>query len=847
VWSRALILLSPRAMKALTRSFALVAVLLGTGAGADVVNFGKGSLIIPMQANFQTPCGTVAAYGLVYRLLEANRPGGYFDSATHPGRRPVTLYWTVGSKSSHNRCIPTNLHKGPDGVSTVATTGSPGWNDGCDLEIVNALDQPVVPVDYSVDPWTTGLKSGMYVDAPVPMRTPGVIGTDYTRTGTTQYVELNVAASSGKGKGNGKGKGSGTDAGSSNPIITSPANGTSYSGVSSITVSGTGALAAQTVTLTDGSGNSLGSATADSSGNWSITFNAGNASGGSGPGVGASNSSNIYLVVAAGSGTQYVGYQTPEAIPTYAGKTLTFAAGFTTVQYMGGPFVIDASDAQAVIEFMENGDGANTVVPVSAGTIGAPSVDVLAEYTGKRASYASLVARAPTTSVGTGGYFDQCTGPKLLENGVRPDGSAAGTDHYVTIHQSTTSFAANVARRINTVPPKVALIDSQSNGDGTGSSSVSGLKILDSYLGNAGLYDFNTASHTDTAGCPAGTKSGCTINGAQPGALYDRFDADADLISWGGYANGILGSTNANGSLVYGVLWTPHWEATHASQSYSFYSGSTSSGVNALNNIATFLNNRGTGLMGECASIASYESASGSGINISALDAPATNFLFTGPLVDNGLSNNDGNWEGMSCTDPNYPNNVSAACTAAGASGCGSADSSGGSKECVYWDNTSSQFSQIGDFHFVQTSGAVDDFKPASSATAYKPGTMVLATTWTNYTAGAYPSGGTCTVGAVDGSCDNHWDIMDLGQINNDPTRATIAYVAGHDYQISTVGSRMILNTLLNLGQTPISNERALSAPTVYVDANGARDSTGRVRSVRSRSRSPGSTTSSRA
>ncbi|HEX4620766.1 MAG TPA: hypothetical protein VH208_04290, partial [Myxococcaceae bacterium] len=51
--------------------------------------------------------------------------------------------------------------------------------------------------------------------------------------------------------------------------------------------------------------------------------------------------------------------------------------------------------------------------------------------------------------------------------------------------------------------------------------------------------------------------------------------------------------------------------------------------------------------------------------------------------------------------------------------------------------------------------------------------------------------------------------------------------VAGHDYQISTVGSRIILNTLLNLGQAPISNERALSAPTVYVDANGAKDSTG--------------------
>jgi type IV pilus assembly protein PilY1 len=136
----------------------LVAVMLlsSSSAFADLVQFGKGSLIIPNQANFQTPCGSLASYGLVLRILKANQPGGYFDTQTHPTRTPVTVYWAVGNnKKSPNRCIPTNLNSAPSSSGSTDPNSFPSWNDGCDFTVDNsgAKDQPVTIVDYSQDPW----------------------------------------------------------------------------------------------------------------------------------------------------------------------------------------------------------------------------------------------------------------------------------------------------------------------------------------------------------------------------------------------------------------------------------------------------------------------------------------------------------------------------------------------------------------------------------------------------------------------------------------------------------------------------------------------------------------------
>jgi type IV pilus assembly protein PilY1 len=83
-------------------------------AGATDVRFEQGSLIIPMQRAYQSQCGTVAAYGLIYRLLQ----------------QKVTVYWAVqATKKSHHRCR--NL------------SNDPVYLDGCDMTVGREGGRPV--------------------------------------------------------------------------------------------------------------------------------------------------------------------------------------------------------------------------------------------------------------------------------------------------------------------------------------------------------------------------------------------------------------------------------------------------------------------------------------------------------------------------------------------------------------------------------------------------------------------------------------------------------------------------------------------------------------------------------
>lgn len=111
-----------------------------TAAAADVKTFARGSLIIPMTSVFQTQCGQVSAYGLVYRILEANGPGHRNAS------KPVTVYIINDSgKKSVNRCKPTNTASFAQAVESPADAT---WSDGCDLHVENTAEQPVVKVDF---------------------------------------------------------------------------------------------------------------------------------------------------------------------------------------------------------------------------------------------------------------------------------------------------------------------------------------------------------------------------------------------------------------------------------------------------------------------------------------------------------------------------------------------------------------------------------------------------------------------------------------------------------------------------------------------------------------------------
>jgi|GEM_PF-2705039 len=103
-------------MKALRiRSLAVLCLLaVPLTASATDVRFEQGSLIIPEQMAYQSRCGAVASYGLVYRLLQ----------------QKVTIYWAVEpGKTSHHRCKNKSEDK--------------RYIDGCDFAVEKETGRPV--------------------------------------------------------------------------------------------------------------------------------------------------------------------------------------------------------------------------------------------------------------------------------------------------------------------------------------------------------------------------------------------------------------------------------------------------------------------------------------------------------------------------------------------------------------------------------------------------------------------------------------------------------------------------------------------------------------------------------
>jgi type IV pilus assembly protein PilY1 len=622
----------------------------------DAMQFSSGALIIPEQSAFQNPCGSVSAYGLVWRILQSNQPGHY--NANHP----VTVYIAInGNKLSPNRCSLSNLStpptpNGPGPSGAANHWDDPRWNDGCDAQIVNLGQQPVVPVQYTIPfPGT-----GIYPNAAIPT----IDTTEAGYTYSSWYINPPVPVAS--------------------PSLR------------------------QTVDLNN-----------------------------------------------------------------------TVSPRFTTVQYMGGPFVIDAPDAQNVINFLQNGD-----------------------------SYVSASQLSTFTTRCT------CNGTY----GVYP----TPTCHFVQMHQATANFISPVGRRMNKVPSKIALLDTGS-GIQYYPHTTQPLRVLDGYLQNAGLYVSGTADHTDSGGCPAGTLSGCSINGGQPGLVYDQFNSWSDLVTRAGYPHGLLNATDANGNLIYKVFWTPHWDVSNSIAGRT-YTGSdcTAAGQpqcqgssnyttdspwppvpdnrqNALDNVAYLLSQRSTGLMAECSAIQNYEGATG----VTPVSTN-THFLFTGPVALNGVG---GNFDGRNCTDPNY------------------LSLSSPRPNCAVFQHVNSPFAQVGDFHYVSQGGFVSSFgqNPGGGGN-YKPGVARLLFSWTDYSPSAVltnpPSG------------SNGWDFFDFGFINNDVTKGSVIYVGGHEQIQSTVGNRLILNTLLNLDFAPSTSDRALSAPIAFVDNNPGTSDTDGTRSL---------------
>jgi len=115
-------------------------------------DFATGSLIIPVQIEYQDDDAVIDAYGLVYSILRRN------PERIAAGQKFVNFYWAIApNKLSQYRCN-TN-------TNTLPTYGAPNDNDGCDFAIQNAEGRPVArlkadnteEVDFPV--WTTSYDS----------------------------------------------------------------------------------------------------------------------------------------------------------------------------------------------------------------------------------------------------------------------------------------------------------------------------------------------------------------------------------------------------------------------------------------------------------------------------------------------------------------------------------------------------------------------------------------------------------------------------------------------------------------------------------------------------------------
>lgn len=429
---------------------------------------------------------------------------------------------------------------------------------------------------------------------------------------------------------------------------------------------------------------------------------------------------------------------------------------FDTVRYSGGAFIIAAEDAKRVIDFIRAGSG-----PLSPEKF--------------------------RTQCGQGNVVSCDT----FSNSV-PNNRARC--HYVRMHQATIEFTAPIARRINRTPPRIALLDlDEGPGDSRprGKSYVKG-GMLDDYLRNAGL-DFEGAG-----GCPAGTTSGCDLNGGEPGLIYDALHANKDLISTAAFPHGLLNAVDPTTRKPrYKVFWAPHWEL--GDSDYSEYvsnnDGALTQYENLLNNIAYFGNQRGNGIFAECASLHAYETTRRSDNQ----PVQSSRFQTSGNFARNPLGGPDSGqfttWDGRNCTDPDY---LTLSQQQRGA--------------CMLYPNPGDPFSQVGDFRFNSVIGHTTNY----SAT-YKSGVRRLAVSWNAYQNGErYDDPAEVAEGYGRGA-----DFFSFNQKDNDPEKATIVYLGGHDFKDSVAGTRIVLNTLLNLGSEPQGSERALTAPIAFDDLNG--------------------------
>jgi hypothetical protein len=338
----------------------------------------------------------------------------------------------------------------------------------------------------------------------------------------------------------------------------------------------------------------------------------------------------------------------------------------------------------------------------------------------------------------------------------------------VNVHVSNVAFRAYAKRTMaggwsagGTVAPKVALLDIGSSSAPNGGYAKNSEPIIRGYLARSGL-DFPGA--------------GGVASDTGHGQIYDRLGmADFQPSTPGDW------TTTNLAKYGYQILWVPHWFAPGScanATSDNACSGSRYSAAqiqNALTMIGKF-SQSGRDVFAECAGLGSFEGVPGDA-GYSA-GVPDTHFQ-----EETGLAIN---------------RSVGTALLVPG--------------------NFASPLMQLGDYPFLPRTGAIQNYKPVTAP--YRPGVQQL----------------------VEDQTDPSYDYFTImGAVSGQPSgnHGTIVYLAGHVYSgysdtlgaggtlqadfgsFEIGGTRLVLNTLFNLGASCTSSGVACNTGQLGVCAQG--------------------------
>jgi hypothetical protein len=352
---------------------------------------------------------------------------------------------------------------------------------------------------------------------------------------------------------------------------------------------------------------------------------------------------------------------------------------------------------------------------------------------------------------------DQAAVFNLFQNGNAATNTPALRTLYsaVKVHVSKVAFQGYAAKTFaggwnagGTVAPPIALLDI-CGGDGIYAEAV-----IQGYLTNAGL-DF------------AGAGGNATDTGH--GQIYDRlFASDFIPSTPGNWTTSNLGKYvfNSTTGAGYRILWAPHWEGLNSYASSAGCSGSRLPNQSDIDPIVKTIGgfvSAGHDLMSECASIGTLE-----GVYQTGTSTPVT--------APGGTCSGSTNCFGIGTAETRFQTTGTGAFPGGGGVYINEAASGGSTVGTFNSAFYPSPFLQIGDFPFTPTTGAIDSYRPASAngSVTYRTGVSSLI----NNGAGV--------------------DYFTL--LPSPPSAGVVVYLSGHTYIGQIAGTRLVLNTLFNLG-----------------------------------------------